>query len=218
MAQSIELRCPSCRHEIPFEDIGMLADVTLCRSCGRSYCISEITGKSQMSGPELNETPAGMSFETTADGFRIEGTTRSWSALFLIPFTCVWAGGALSGIYGSQIRSGHFSLSTSLVGIPFLIGSAYLIGSSVMAIVGKVVVTQRSGQFTIFTGVGLLGWTRDYEWADFSSVSEEPTRFWGRNRSGNSLVLQGKRRVAFGALWNGSRRYFALHALRRMLG
>ena len=217
MAQPIEIRCPSCRREIPFQDIGLLADVAICQSCGRSYRLSEITAKPQVGGPELNVPPPGISFELLADGFRIEGTTRTWMALFLVPFTCVWAGGSMFGIYESLYRSERFDPMTSLLEIAFLVGSLYLIGYCVMAVAGKVVVTRHSGQLTIFTGVGLVGWTRKYDWADFSTVSEEPFRLWRRNRNGNPLILEGKRQVAFGGLWNGARRYFALHALRAML-
>jgi hypothetical protein len=69
--------------------------------------------------------PNGAGFEQLADGFRIGATTRSWMALFMIPFTCVWSGMSLGGIYGKQVSSGRFDPGSSLFGVPFLIGNAY---------------------------------------------------------------------------------------------
>ncbi len=139
-------------------------------------------------------------------------------ALLLIPFTCAWSGLALSGIYGTQIRSGRLDPFSSLFGLPSLVGTVFLIGWCAMAIAGKVEVSQRGEGLSVFTGVGWLGWTRRYSRSDFTSAREDgrPNGFnW--NRQGVTIVLEGKRRAAFGTMLSEERRYFLLSALRQML-
>ena len=83
----------------------------------------------------------------------------SLTALFLIPFTCVWAGGSLAGIYGSQIAKHAFDLKLSLFGIPFVIGSVFLISACLFTLFGKHVLTLSCGNGTYFRGVGPFGRT-----------------------------------------------------------
>jgi hypothetical protein len=139
-------------------------------------------------------------------------------AIFLVPFTCVWAGGSLSGIYGKQIASGHLDPSSSLFGLPFLIGSCFLICLCAMVTTGKVTVCLSSGRLIIFTGVGSIGWTRSYSWSDFQTVREE-AGYGSFNWSGRgqAIALEGKRKVTFGSMWSEDGRYFVLNVLRREL-
>ena len=74
-------------------------------------------------------------------------------AFFLIPFTCVWAGGSMSGIYGSQILRRTFDLKLSLFGIPFLIGSIGLVVACLFMLFGRRVLTLSAGHGSYFTGV-----------------------------------------------------------------
>lgn len=68
-------------------------------------------------------------------------------------------GGALGGIYGSQIMAGEFNLMLSLFGIPFVLGTLFLGSIALMTVCGKVVVSTSYDQGKIFTGVGPFGWT-----------------------------------------------------------
>ena len=123
----MEIMCPSCRSKIATADINVSTDVALCRACGNTLSLSEIVGGIRTGPINLKSPPSGAWYEPTPNGFTAGATTRSWFALFIVPFTCVWAGGSMSGIYGTQIASGHFNLGTSIFGIPFLIGSCVLV-------------------------------------------------------------------------------------------
>jgi len=129
----------------------------------------------------------------------------------------VWSGISLGGIYGKQISSGQFDPTSSLFGVPFLLGSVFLIGYCAMTTTGKVELSQRSGSLSVFTGVGRLGWTRYYLWSDFSSAREDSRNGFNWNRQGVVIVLEGKRRAAFGTMLSEERRYFMLSALRQKL-
>lgn len=216
----MDIRCPSCGRSIPLEDINVSTDIALCRACSNSFRFSDLMSGGSRPAPSLSSPPSGAWFDQTPGGFSTGATTRSWMAAFLLPFTCVWAGGSLSGIYGTQFVTGKFSLATSLFGIPFLLGSVALISMCAMMTAGKISVTKTGDQLLIFTGVGPLGWTRCYSWTDFYTVSDDmnPANFrtnWPG--AGRTLALAGKRKVTFGSMWNTDRRYFVMTALREML-
>ncbi len=210
--------CPACKSSIPIDDINVSTDIALCRTCGKTFSFSEFVRGSTTGGPDLSSPPRGAWFEQFSQGFRVGASARSWMAVFLVPFTCVWAGFALSSIYGKQIKSGHLDPFASLFGLPFLIGSCFLIGMCAMTLAGKVEISQIEDRLTIFIGVGLLGWSRRFLWSDFTSVRED-SRLSGFNFNGRGsiIVLEGKRRVAFGTMLSEERRYFVVSALQKML-
>lgn len=216
----MEVICPSCRSRIAPDDINVSTDVALCRSCGNTFRLSEIIGAIPSTSIDLHSPPSGAWYTPTAAGFTAGATTRTWTALFIIPFTCVWSGFSMSGIYGSQIVKGEFNLSSSIFGIPFLLGTVFLVSWCVMSVAGNVTITKRSDQLTIFTGVGSIGWTRTCPLSDFSTVREGypgmGTWNWnGRQRP--AIRLEGKRAVAFGSMLSTERRYFLLKVLQTAL-
>jgi hypothetical protein len=213
----MNLVCPYCRSNIPLQDVNVSTDIALCRNCGKTLSVSEDLASSRKVGPDLNVPPRGAWFQQQPQGFRIGASTRSWTALFLIPFTCVWAGGSLSGLYGSQFRKGHFDPTASLFGMPFLLGSCVLIAMCAMTLAGKVEITRIDDRLSIFTGIGPIGWSRRFLWSDFSLVREERGG-WASNRGhGQIIVLEGVRRAALGSMLSEERRYFVFYAIRKML-
>jgi hypothetical protein len=214
----MDIKCPSCRSTIPIDDINVSTDLALCRTCGRTFRFSEIVDQDMGRGVDLASPPPGTWYEQLPDGFTVGATTQSWIALFLIPFTCVWSGGSMYGIYGTQIRSGHFSLFPSLFGVPFFLGTCGLVTMCLMLSAGKVSITKSADRLYIFAGVGWLGITRNYAWSDFRSVREG---FGGNsynfNRQQRTLALEGKRRITVGSMWSENRRYFVLCVVRSQL-
>jgi len=216
----MEVLCPSCRSRIAPDDINVSTDVALCRSCGNTFRLSEIIGAAPSTSIDLHSPPSGAWYTPMADGFTAGATTRTWLALFIIPFTCVWSGGSMLGIYGTQIMSGKYSLASSIFGVPFLLGTIVLVSWCTMCVAGEVTVTVHSGQLTIFTGVGSIGWRRTCVLSDFSTVREGYSGLggWNWNRQqGPSIRLEGKRAVAFGSMLSTDRRYFLLKVLQASL-
>lgn len=154
-----------------------------------------------------------------ANGFTAEATTRSLTAVSLVPFTCVWAGISVGNIYGRQILHGKFNPTDSFMGLLFLLGSVVLVGWCAMSIGGVVRVTRQGDELDVFTGVGPLGWRRRYRWSDIRIVREVATAAMGRwgSGQGGSVALEGRTRVAFGALLTEERRYFILRVMQKML-
>jgi len=214
--------CPSCKSTIPVEDINVATDLALCRACGKTFHLSEIVDGPLPTGADLASPPRGVWYERRPNGFCVGATTRSPLALFLIPFTCAWSGISMFGIYGMQFISGRLSLMASLFGLPFLVGTVFLIAGCLMTLAGKTVITRDADRLLIFNGVGWLGLTRNYSWSDFRSAREDFTTsssgYTANRRGRTTIALEGKRKITFGSMWTSDRRYFVLNALRSELG
>jgi len=225
----MKVSCPSCRAEIATADINVATDVALCRACGNTFRLSEIVGGGGVlssvlssfaapSGPvDLNSPPEGAWYEPAGDGFTAGATTRSWIALFIVPFTCVWSGFSMFGIYGTQLIKGHFSAVQSLFGLPFLIGSIFLVSWCAMSVAGKVTVSVHGDRLAIFTGVGPFGLTRIASLSDFKSAREDWGRMRNNSQQSRAIRLEGARTMAFGSVLSTERRYFLLAAIQSAL-
>ena len=209
--------CPACEQQIPRDQINVEKDVAYCPRCGEVYALSALVSAADASEVDLNDPPGGAWFSRDIDGFTVGATTRSALGIFLVPFTIVWAGGSMGGIYGSQIVRGEFNPALSLFGVPFLLGSMLLISVCLMSVCGKVVVTVNGDDGRVFQGVGPLGWTRRFAWSGIQRIEEQSTAFQYSGQQGAPLSLVGKTRLKFGSMVREARRYFILQALRLML-
>ena len=136
--------------------------------------------------------PKGVDLVETMDGFRLTLSTRSCIAIFLVPFTLVWAGGSLGGIYGTQIAKGEFNWMMSLFGLPFLVGSVALIGLTVMSVCGRTVVELAGGKFSIRTGALGVYRTRSAAWHDVRSCRLTEVSRRSRNSYSTSFQVEFK--------------------------
>ena len=107
--------------------------------------------------------PKRLKVETSIDGLW-PVTTVTYSAFasqafFLVPFTCLWAGGSMYMLYVRQILERKFDLQATLFGIPFLLGSIFLIVNCLFLLFGKRQLTLSGGNGTYFAGIGPLGRT-----------------------------------------------------------
>ena len=132
--------------------------------------------------------PKGVDLVETMDGFRLTLSTRSCIAIFLVPFTLVWAGGSLGGIYGMQIKQGKFDLMMSLFGLPFLVGSFFLIALTVMSVCGRTIVELAGGKFSIRTGALGVYRTQSAPWSEVRSC--RLTEATQRGRSSYATTYQ----------------------------
>jgi hypothetical protein len=187
----MEFHCPECGLPIEVADLAPAQGVAVCRFCEKSHplaaCQAAVPYEQRNIVPEL-AVPKGVRIEETMDGFRLTLSTRSCIAIFLVPFTLVWAGGSLGGIYGMQIAKGEFNLVMSLFGLPFLAGSVFLIALTVMAVAGRCVVELAGGKFSIRTGALGIYRTQTAAWDDVRSC--RLTEATSRGRSSYSTTYQ----------------------------
>jgi hypothetical protein len=214
--------CPTCHESIPSDDINVAADVAHCRACGSTTALSAIVaGKAAAGAAEEREPgvplvqPTGTWFVDDGVEIRLGATLRSPIAFFLVPFMCVWSGGSLGGIYGSQIMRGQFDLGQSLFGIPFILGTILFGTITLLSVIGKIEIRMRGDEGQVFTGIGPIGWTRRFRLSEFSKVTE--VQHAGSRSSNAFLTLEGLRRMSFGWGLKSERRYYVMETLRQIL-
>jgi hypothetical protein len=202
----MELHCPDCGLPIPAVEVAPAAGLAVCRFCERTYSLAACQEAAPIENrPELapGPPPKGVTVTEGMDGFRVAVSTRSCLAFFLVPFTLFWAGGSLGGIYGTQIAKGEFNLLLSLFGIPFLIGSVFLIGFTLLTVAGSHVVELKGGRLESY--VSVLGFRRgrSVNWADVESVRLTETSRRSRGRyvvtHEVEIAVRGEKPLALGS-------------------
>ncbi|MBH0058750.1 hypothetical protein I6F65_17545 [Pseudoalteromonas sp. SWXJZ94C] len=207
----MEVNCNQCKRKIDAENINVSKDTAYCLSC-----------ESLISLSSLLETSASKKFDTTQsiDGVKVDEHGGNWSinasnrgliALFLVPFTFVWVGSSLSGIYGTQLANGEFDLQKSLFGLPFLIGSVVLISFTLMSVFGRTNVSCENGKTLVFIGIGSIGWYRRFEWKNIERITES------YSRQKKHLSLEGSKRVNLGWGLSSEKLYYMSNYLKTKL-
>lgn len=206
-------------------------DIAICYRCDEAFQISKLLGisppamaqrgwtDSDSASFNINDPPGGVSYENYGMGWRIATTTRSWGALFLVPFMCVWSGFSLGGIYGSQIAEGEFDLLRSLFGIPFLLGTILFGSMALMSCIGRMVIASDEMDHdagTIFFGVGPIGLTKRFRWSEITGIDETLTN--GRkSRSPQITLYRDSGDINIGSMLTEKRRRYVLRALRQLV-
>lgn len=207
----MEVSCTTCKRKIEAENINVAKDTAFCRNCESLTSLSNLLESSTSKNFKANAPVDGTTFDDRGNNWAVSGSHRSWLALILVPFTLVWAGGSLSGLYGSQIVSGEFDPDQSLFGLPFLIGTIVLVTVCLMSLFGRTLVSVENGKALIFMGIGSIGWYRRFDWIAIDRVTE--------NTSGQykHISLEGSKRLNLGWGLNAKRQYYITNFLRTKL-
>jgi hypothetical protein len=210
----MKLYCPACARPLEPEQINLQTDLALCRACGELSRPSALDPESPEEWQTGHPPPAG-AWHRAGMGEDVYGaTTRHPVAFMLVPFTLVWGGGSMGGLYGTQIASGTFNPLLFFFGLPFLVGTIVLTSLAAMATAGRVELRLRGTRAEIFTGVGPLGWRRRVELSDFERVSIESAAPSRPGAQGQAILLAGRERVRFGAGLSDARLRFLFAGLR----
>lgn len=209
----MKITCPSCYIQIPGEQVNVTTDVAFCTPCEQVISVSDVLASGRdLEGCDLAKPPQGVHFEETYDGWKLVTSTRSWAALFTVPFACLWSGMLLGGLY-----TGEFD--QPLLGIPFLLASLFIGAMAVMTVCGKIVVSTNYDQGKVFTGVGPIGWTQTFSWASVAKIRKRSyvTCDGYAHSSGWLVEIVGEKstRIHFGL--GADRRLYLLNALRSLL-
>ncbi len=190
-------RCPKCGAEVPMKNINVEKDLMLCPSCGVTSAFSEVVEPENGYIARLSEKPPkhltvvaeiepNDVCETVTATYRriVPGAT-----LFLVIFSCFWVGGSMFGIYGTQIMKHQFDLKISLFGIPFVIGSIFLISTCLFALFGKRVLRLKRGNGSFFSGVGPIGKTVRFTYNRATKVTKGNSNYYVNGRTLPRLEL-----------------------------
>ena len=208
--------CPKCKQVLPADAINVARDLAYCAACNEGFELSNLVDPEELE-PEpvidFNNPPGGVMYEAQPEGFVLSASARSCLPIFLIPFMCVWSGGSLGGIYGTQIMSGKFNLWFSLFGIPFILGTLLMLWANLMGLFGKVRLTVQGNEGEIFTGFGTIGRTKRFRINEVTKVREQVSR--GKSTT-YSIVIEGPEEVRFGSELSTPRREFFMQVLKKI--
>lgn len=212
-------RCRSCGAGISLADVNVANDLALCRICGKTMPFSEIAPIPGSEHVDLLRPPKGVRIEESAiRGRSIIYRKIPMALLFLIPFTAVWSGMSMVGIYGSQIMKGEFDIVSSLFGLPFLIGSVVLVSIILFGLFGRWRIGYSHGVLTVAMEVGPIGWTRRLVCDRSASVGIRHAK-WQKNGVPQNVIqvdCQGNT-LKFGSSIPAEAQAFIAEALRRTL-
>jgi hypothetical protein len=211
------MKCPKCKSEIDKVNINIQTDIAQCNNCDSIFKISDNIENYIDDGFNMNNPPDGAWYKSDFNKTIIGATTRSPIAFFLVPFMLIWSGGSIGVIYGTQLINGKFDLVQSLFGIPFLIGSLIFWSFTLMAIWGKVELTLDNKGGKIVTGIGNIGLVKRFLWSDITTIKEKQANIRYPGSQGNTIVLEGKKRISFGTGVKEERRYYLLRAIKSLI-
>ena len=218
MSDSIEVVCPECHQPIPLEDIQPAANLAICRSCNLTHRLSGIVTGSELDDVSLDQKPRRLTIQNEADGLRIVYKHIPGIFWFILPFTCVWGGGSMWGIF---VEGKTLETSTLLMGLPFVMGTIVLIGVLLCMSCGQRVVRIRStgsreGECTYFYGVGSIGITKRIAYHSETDVLLEYGSCSVNHRPVEDIVIRNdadndeKKEIRFGAfIPDKAKRYLA---------
>src|SRR5689334_22584196 len=96
------INCPRCKRRIEGSNLNAAKDLATCPSCGEAFALSELMAGPSSSQGENLVAPPGAWFKMTESGWQVGASTRSWAALFLIPFLLVWTSMFLWGFWNGH--------------------------------------------------------------------------------------------------------------------
>jgi hypothetical protein len=213
----MDVLCLTCKRKIEAANINVAKDTAYCISCESLTELSSLLQSETSKSFDKNSSVPGTAFTDEGYRWRVEASHRSGMALFYIPFTCVWAGGSLFGIYGQQIINAEFDLHQSLFGIPFLLGSILLIALSLMSVFGRTLVSVENDRTLLFVGIGAIGWYRRFDWTSIDRIIETTATSNRSNGQSHYISLEGKTRINLGWGLSSSKLYFVANILRSKL-
>lgn len=207
----MEVNCSSCKRKIDSENINVSKDTAYCQSCESLTSLSSLLESTPSNNFDTTQSVKGVQVSDSGYKWSIEASNRSLMALFLVPFTLVWAGGSLSGIYGTQLANGEFDPGQSLFGLPFLIGSIVLISITLMSLFGRTYVSNENGKALVFIGIGSIGWYRRFDWKNIDRVTET------ESRQHKHISLEGNKRLNLGWGLSSEKLYYMSNFLKTKL-
>jgi len=212
-------QCIHCRAGIAMDDVNVANDIALCRACGKTMPFSSITGIPGVENIDLSTPPKGVRFDPgTIRGKTVYFKKISPVVFFLIPFTAVWSGVSMIGIYGSQIQKGEFDIGASLFGLPFLIGTIVLVTAIAFMLFGRWRFSYNQGVLEVAMELGPLGWKRRINCDKSARVSIRQSTWTKNNQVQYHIqVDSGGETLKFASVIPEKPKAFIAEAIRRMI-
>lgn len=220
------LNCPKCNHEISKDHINIQTDLAQCQFCDHLFQISNhissspmasisstVANPSHVSGAHLQlpELPTGVWHTNDLQYTILGATTRSYIALFLVPFLLFWSNGVIS----VDMLQGEAEFPLFI--LPFIVIGTVFWWLALMSVFGKVEIKADSQGGQIFVGIWKIGRYKKFEWKDISAIEEESNMFTQYpGNSGAQIVMSGRTRYNFASGVSQARRYYLVQTLKNL--
>lgn len=199
-----EYSCPDCRTVIAHDDMNIKEGVAVCSRCGKISKLIDLVEEfdsADYSRLLYEKPPRGIKLvrdkmnpmgELTLIYKRINP-----AVLFLIPFTAIWSGFSMFGIYiGPFLKDDKIPLEQALMGIPFAIGTIILLVSIFSMLFGKRILTLSNGKGTYAFKVFGIGRTKHFELNRSTRIENSETNYQVHNNTLPQItIINGSKRV-----------------------
>ena len=212
-------QCKYCHSAIGVPDVNVATDLALCRTCGKTMTFSGIASIPDIHAADFTHPPKGVRIDEEFAGGRTV-TYRKVSPVvwFLIPFTALWSGMSMFGIYGKQLQRGAFNLHDSLFGLPFLIGTVVLVSVILFLLFGGWRIRFALDVCEVSVGVGPFRWTRRQSYDRNSRVSLQTSSVRVNNVLQEVICLEtGDQSLKFGSLIREDAKLYIAAVVRQTL-
>ncbi len=195
--EELEASCPECSARIMPENFNVSTDYAYCASCKKIFRFSEvITGNTKFY--PLDKMPSRMKVREDFDYYSVYAPYPKLILLFLVPFTAVWSGFSMGGLYIQPLLQGKLPWGQFLFGIPFLIGTVVLLSIIIASLGGVKVIIDGEGRGIIRSGFSFLAWKKRF---DINDVSEIDVTVKHGNETKSELLdmkLKSGSKISFG--------------------
>lgn len=215
------IRCPQCRTEIGPSDFNVATDRAFCRLCNADYRYAELA-TTVWPDDEFDVEARPQHVQLIDDGFEQRLVYRRISRMlfFFVPFTALWSGGSMGGIYVYPLLTGKpFELHQALFGIPFLLGTIVLLSVILYMLFGQISVRLQGPDSWVFTGVGPIGRRQPFDAGQVEAVRLVDTGTKINEQPAPCIELQFRERGAlrFGTLMTDESKQYVANYLARQL-
>lgn len=216
------MKCPKCSTTVLTQNINFQAGIAKCTHCKTIFKVSENLSDGTYETFDINTPPSGVSFRRDADITIISATTRSGSAIFFAFFTFLFSYPVFEGIvdpksFEREHSATHSYIDLLLFILMCIIVSVYFCRATLMAIFGKLALTLDRQGGKIFIGIGKIGFTQRFMWNEISSIDEQIVYTGASdNLITKEIAIKGKKAITFGSGLSDDRRYYILHALKKI--
>jgi hypothetical protein len=211
--KAVNLVCPKCKSEIGIDDVDLVNETGFCFDCKGDFECKDWIESSLVDPKRLHDPPAGASFQTLPNGFRVMVSTRSYWWIVFLPMACAWS--AILGFFswGFSHGEGVTRWMLFLFLIPFYGIAAVLWRDALLAMAGKVGISVEGETGRTFKGVGPIGWTRQFDWGGIKKirVSNHYVKNWATQEQ---IWLEGEKSILVARGVRRDRLRYMLIALR----
>jgi len=212
----MKLVCPECKSDVPRTDVDMSSETAFCWHCQKNFACKDWIESALVTPESLQHPPIGAAYEQSPDGFKVVVSTGSYRWLFFLPAACFWSKLAYlftwALLHPKSIEPGAGWVLIPVLTLFYLLGAA-LWGGALMPIFGKVAIRVDGDSGSIFTGIGVLGWRRRFNWRGVERI--RLTTFYSKKWNREQITLEGDEVIQVARGVSHDRLCYLLTALRQ---